>query len=162
MKVKRENIQRSHCGFWSKELWGTSCQFHTLSLIHTAYINITSDRCNTVNSCNITFHCYFLISSLWSNLLTVSSPCVYIRTSDFIQPSSLKVYALCPMYSHFPHPWHSLFQLSTSESISLDPTFEWNYSELTILYLVHFTLHNVFQIHLLYFSYITLHCYRFL
>lgn len=83
---------------------------------------------------------------------------LYIRTSDFIQPSSLKVYAFCPMYSHFPHPWQSLFQLSTSESISLDPTFEWNYSELTILYLFHFTLHNVFQIHLLFFSYITLHC----
>lgn len=50
VKVIPENIQRSHCGFWSKELWGTSSQFHTLSIIHTAYIYMTSDHCNMVNS----------------------------------------------------------------------------------------------------------------
>lgn len=114
---------------------------------------------------NITFHCYSFISSLGYNLLTVVL-LQYIRTSDVIQPSSLKVYALCLMYSHFPHPRQSLFQLSTSESDSLDATFEWNDSELTVLYLVHFTLYNVFQIHphhhrlqiSIFYSYTTLHC----
>lgn len=49
---------------------------------------------------------------------------LYIRASEIIHNSTLKIHALGTMYPHFPHPWQPLFQLSISESISLDPTYE--------------------------------------
>lgn len=99
---------------------------------------------------NITLYCHFLmcvvmkISSLWSSWLTVVLM-LCIRALEIIQPSTLKIR---PRYSHFPHPWQPVFQFSVPESTTFNHTYDLNYPVLSLLYLIYFTLNNVFQIYL--------------